>query len=111
LLSIRIPQSPLAKNEFELEPVLDMNGVPEGSHLIKVEMYELWSLNEKLLKTIKKLVVDYVPQKRESRFVKVPIVKSVLGRDLAVMSKSETDIYRGIEKNLKKEDSSKRDSW
>ena len=28
--SLRIPQSPLAKDEFELTPVLDMKGIPTG---------------------------------------------------------------------------------
>ena len=34
------------------------------------------------LQTIKEVTVDYVPQTRESRFVKVPSVKSVAGTDL-----------------------------
>ena len=55
--------------------------------------------------------MDYVPQTRESRFVKVPSVKSVAGKDLAVVSESEKDIYRGIEKTMKKEQLSKRDDW
>ena len=46
--SIMIPQSPLAKDEFELTPVLNMKGIPAGNHCIKVEMYELWSSGEKL---------------------------------------------------------------
>jgi hypothetical protein len=110
-VSIRIPQGPLATDDFEFTPVLDMKGIPAGPHIIKVEMYELWSSGEKLSQTFKEVTVDYVPQTRESRFVKVPSVKSVAGKDLAVVSESEKDIYRGIEKTMKKEQLSKRDDW
>jgi hypothetical protein len=109
--SIVIPQSRFAKDEFELTPVLDMKGIPAGQHKIKVEMYELWSSNEKLLQTFKEATVDYVPITRESRFVKVPSVKSVVGTDLAVVSELEKDLYRDIEKTNKKEQFSKRDDW
>jgi hypothetical protein len=57
------------------------------------------------------MTVDYVPQTRESRFVKVPILKSVAGTDLVVVSELEKNIYRGIEKNNEEEQLSKRDSW
>ena len=110
-VSIRIPQGPLAADDFELTPVLDMKGLPAGSHTIKVEMYELWSSGEKLSQATKEMTVDYVPQTRESRLVKVPILKSVAGTDLVVVSELEKDIYRGIEKTLKKEHISKRDDW
>ena len=109
--SIRILQGPLAADDFELTPVLDMKGIPAGTHSIKVEMYELWSSGEKLSQTFKEVTVDYVPQTRESKFVKVPSVKSVAGKDLAVVSESEKDIYNGIEKTMKKEQLSKRDDW
>ena len=109
--TIMIPQSPLAKDEFELTPTLDMKGIPAGNHSIKVEMYELWSSSEKLLQTFKEVTVDYVPLTRESRLVKVPSVKSVVGADLAVVSESEKDLYQDIEKTTKKEQLSKRDDW
>jgi hypothetical protein len=108
---IRIPQGALAGDEFELTPVLEMKGVLAGAHGIKVEMYELWSSGEKLSQTAKEVTVDYVPQTRESRFVKVPSVKSVAGKDLAVVSESEKEVYRGIEKTMKKENISQRDNW
>jgi hypothetical protein len=108
---IRIPQGPLTSDDFELTPVLDMKGVPAGSHIIKVEMYEPWSSGEKLSQAAKEVTVDYVPQTRESKFVKVPIVKSIAGADLAVVSESEKDIYREIEKTMKIEHISKRDDW
>ena len=110
-ISIRIPQGPLAGDDFELTPVLDMKGIPAGSHTIKVEMYELWSSGERFSQAVKEVTVDYVPQTRESRFVKVPSVKSVVGKDLMVVSESEKDIYREIEKTMKKEQLSKRDDW
>ncbi len=108
---IMVPQSPLVKDEFELTSVLDMKGTPAGDHTIKVEMYELWSSGEKLLQTFKKVTVDYLPLARKSRLVKVPIVKSVVGADLAVVSDSKQDLYRDIEKTTTKEQLSKRDDW
>ena len=84
----------LAADDFELTPVLDMKGIPAGTHSIKVEMYELWSSGERFSQAEKEVTVDYVPQTRESKFVRVPIVKSVAGTDLAVISESEKDIYR-----------------
>jgi hypothetical protein len=110
-VAIRIPQGHLAADDFEFSPVLDMRGIPAGSYIIKVEMYELWSSGEKLSKAVKEVTVEYVPQTRQSRFVKVPIVKSVAGTDLVVVSELEKDIYRRIEKTIKKEYSSKRDDW
>jgi hypothetical protein len=63
-----------------------MKGIPAGNHSIKVELYELWSSGEKLLQTFGEVIVNYVPLSRESRFVKVPRVKSFVGADLAVVS-------------------------
>ena len=88
--SINIPQSHLATDEFELNPVLDMKGISAGSHTIKVEMYELWSNGEKLTCTSKEVTIEYVPQTRESRLIRIPMVKSIAGADLAIVSESET---------------------
>ncbi len=110
-VSLRIPQGPLATDESEYTTILDMKGIPSGTHKVTVEMYELWSPDEKLNRTIKDVSIDYVPQTRESRFVKVPNVKSVAGKDLAVVSESEKEVYRKIEKTMKKEQLSKRDDW
>jgi hypothetical protein len=74
-------------------------------------MYELWGSNEKLHESAKEVVVDYIPQTRQSRLVKVPIVKSVAGADLVVVSQTEKDIYLETEKTIKKEHTSKRDEW
>jgi hypothetical protein len=108
---ITIPQSPLAADDFELTPVLDMKGINAGSHIIRVEMYELWSNGEKLSFTSKEVTVEYVPQIRESRLIEYPIVKSFGGADLAVVSESDKNIYREIEETMKKESVSKRDEW
>ena len=73
---IRIIQGPLAKDEFESTSILGMKGISAGSHLIKIEMYEPWSNGEKLSFTSKEVTVEYVPKTRESRMIKIPIVKS-----------------------------------
>ena len=108
---ITIPQGPLAKDAFELTPVLDMKGINAGSQTIKVEMYEPWSNGEKLSFTSKEVTVEYVPKTRESRLIKIPIVKSFGGMDLAVVYESDKNIYREIEETMKKESVSKRDEW
>ncbi len=110
-VSVRIPQGALSADEFELTPVLNMKGIPAGIHNLKVEMYELWSSGERLSQTFKEVNVDYVPQTRESKFVKVPIVKSIAWADLAVVSESEKKVYQEIEKTMKKEQLSQRDDW
>ena len=108
---ITIPQGPLAKDDFELTPVLDMKGINAGSHTIKVEMYEPWSNGEELSFTSKEITMEYVPKTRESRLIRIPIVKSFGGLDLAVVSEFEKNIYREIEETMKKESVSKRDEW
>jgi hypothetical protein len=108
---IRIPQGPLAGDEFELTPVLGMKGITAGSYTIRVEMYELRSDGEKLSFTSKEVAVQYVPQTREYKLVKIPIVKSFGGENLAVVSESTKNIYREIEETMKKESVTKRDEW
>ena len=110
-VSISIPQSPLASNAFEINPVLDMKGITAGSHTIKVEMYELWASGEKLNYTSKEVTVEYIPKSREDRLIRVPIVKSIAGTDLAIASDSEKGIYHEMEESIKKELISKRDEW
>ena len=106
-----IPQSSLLNDSFEYSLILDMKGIPEGSYLFRVEMYELWSSGEKLNFTAKEVVVQYVPQTRESRLVKIPTVKSDVGAGLTVVSSAAKTIYREIEDDLKKEATSKKDEW
>jgi hypothetical protein len=108
---ISIPQGPLAADEFEFTSVLDMKGISSGPHKIKAEMYELWASTEKLNFTSKEITVEYVPVSREDRLIKIPIVKSIAGADLAIISDSDKDLYREIEESKKKELTSKRDEW
>jgi hypothetical protein len=107
----KIPQGLLTGNEFELTPVLEMKGIAVGSYTIRVEMYELWSDGEKLSFTSKEVKVEYFPQIRESRLIKIPIVKSFSEAYLAVVSKSDKNIYREIEDTNRKESATKRDRW
>jgi hypothetical protein len=110
-VTVGIPQSPLATNDFELTPVLNMKGISAGSHTIKAEMCELWAEDEKRTSTSKEVTIEYVPMKREDRLIKVPIVKSIAGNDLAIVSDSEKNIYREIEEDMKKEAVSRQDKY
>ena len=110
-VSIMIPQSPLARDDFELTPVFDMKGITAGSHVIRVEMFELRDSGEKFTCASKEVRIEYVPLRREDKLIKVPTVKSVAGKDLVVLSEGEKDIYREIDENIRKETVSKRDNW
>jgi len=110
-LRLRILQGPLATDSLEFSSVLDITGIDKGQHTIKVEMYELWGSRETLTNTSKEVTVEYVPLKREDRLIKVPIIKSIAGANLAIISDTEKNIYREIEEGMKKEANSKRDTW
>jgi hypothetical protein len=110
-VSIMIPQSPLARDDFKLTPVLDMKGITAGSHVIRVVMFELWDSGEKFTCASKEVRIEYVPLRREDKLIKVSTVKSVAGKELVVVSESEKDIYREIDENIRKEAVSKRDNW
>lgn len=88
-----------------------MKGIAAGSHVINVEMFELWSSGEKLSATSREVTINYVPIRREDRLIKVPIVKHVAGADLLVVSDSEKDIFREIQDDAKRELASERDEW
>ncbi len=109
--SLIIPQSQLINNDFEYPQVLEMKGIVAGEYLIRVEMYEPWPSGEKLNFTAKEITVQYVPQTREERLVKIPTVKSVAGTDLTVVSSTAKNIYREIEQDQKQESMSRRDEW
>jgi hypothetical protein len=98
-------------DEFTLKAVVDLNGMEPGPHAVKVEMYELSSSGQMCAYTLKEATIEYLPQKRESRLKKVPIVKRIEGEGIAVVSDSEKDIYREIEDTMKKDVISKRDEW
>jgi hypothetical protein len=108
---IRVLQGPLATDESEYSWVLEMKDVPAGTHCFMVEMYELWSTGEKLNQTSRELKLDYIPQTRQSRMVRIPTIKSVVGADLAVVSGQEKSIYSDILKTVKKEKLSERDNY
>jgi hypothetical protein len=110
-LRLRILQGPLATDSGEFSSVLDMTGISEGQHTFRVDMFELWGQDEKLTCTSKEGTFEYVPVKREDRLVKVPIVKSAAGADLAIVADSEKRIYHELEEELKKESVSRRDNW
>jgi hypothetical protein len=80
--TISIPQSNLLNDTSEFPLILDMKGIAAGEYQIRLEMYELWSSGEKLYFTFKEITVEYVPQTRAERLVKIPTVKSVAGTDL-----------------------------
>ena len=106
---IKVLQGPLATEESEFTTVLDMKGIAAGTHTITVELYGVWTEDEKLCRTIRQLDFKYVPQRRQDRLVRIPSIKSVAGVDVAVVSHSEKKLYREIEKIMKKEHTSKRD--
>ena len=108
---LHITPSVLLGDSLEYPLPLDMKGIVEDNYLIRVEMYEPWSSGEKLNFTFKEITVQYVPKTRAERLVKIPTVKSVAGEGLTVVSSTAKYIYREIEKDLKKESSSRRDSW
>jgi hypothetical protein len=109
--AISIPQSNLLNDNFEFLVIVDMKGIGAEEYLFRVEMYELWSSGEKLNFTSKEIAVQYVPQTREGRLVKIPTVKSVAGTDLTVVTSSAKEIYREIEQDQKQQEISKRDEW
>ncbi len=109
--TLAIPQSMLLGDSLEYPLALDMKGIVEGNYLVRVEMYEKWSSGEKLNFASKEITIQYTPQTRESRLVKIPIVKSVACTDLTVVSSTAKDIYREIEQDQEKESVSKRDEW
>jgi len=108
---VRILSGPLATAESEFSAVLDMRGIPAGPHTIGVEMYGLWGDGERLCRTYSEQHINYVPWTRQLHLVKIPIVHSVVGADLAVVAIGQRNLYLDIEKTLKKEQDSKRDNW
>jgi len=90
---------------------VNMTGIGSGQHLLRVEIYELWSSGEKLNFTAKEITVQYVQQTKASRLVKIPTVKSGAGTDLTFVSSSAKIIFREIEQDQKQEAISKRDEW
>jgi hypothetical protein len=108
---LAIIQGPLATDGSEVTSVLDMKGISSGAHIIRVEMYELRSSGEKLTSASKEVTIEYVPLKREDRLIEVPIIKSIAGTGLAIVSDHEKSIYRETEKEMRRDSFSRRDNW
>ncbi len=108
---IRVLQGPLATDESEYTWMLDTKGIGAGTYRLRVAMYELWSSGERLCQTSSDVTVDYVPQTRQSRLVKIPTVISVAGADVTVISGKEKGVFSEIEKKAKNEQLSQRDSY
>jgi len=109
--AVRIPQGLLSANDLEFPVVRDMRGISAGLHIIRVEMYELWNSEEKFNCTSKEATLDYVPVRRQDRYIKIPIVKNATGDEIEIVSKPEKEVYREIEKDLKEEHVSHQDKW
>ncbi len=104
-----VPQSALLNDNLEFSTVLMMKGIVAGSYPIRVQMYELWDSSEKLCFNEKEIVVEYVPQTKESLIAKVPTIKSVSGADLKVVSSTAKNINKEIGQGPKQESVAKRD--
>ncbi|MGA3111899.1 MAG: hypothetical protein ABSE15_07695 [Candidatus Bathyarchaeia archaeon] len=108
---VRIPQGALSADELEWPAALDMRGIGTGQHIIRAEMYELWNSEERLTIDSKEVTINYVPVRRQDRYIKIPIVKKVGYEDLEIVSEPTRDVYREIEKEQKEELLNKRDEW
>ena len=106
-----IPQSSLLNDNFDFPIILDMRGISAAKYLLRVEMFELWPSGEKLCFTSKEIIIEYIPTTKDSRLVKIPIVKSIAGSNLDVISSNEKRLYLDIEQDQKIESQSKRDQW
>jgi diaminopimelate epimerase len=100
---IQVLQGALGTNELEYSWIMDTKGIVAGSYHLKVEMYEVGSSEEKACQTSCKITINYVPQTRHSRLIKIPLVKSVTRTDLTIISNQEKQIYLNIEKAAKRE--------
>jgi hypothetical protein len=102
-VTIKVLQGSLGTNELEYNWVMDTKGVVEGTYHLKVEMCEDGLSGEKIHQTTREITVNYVPQTRQARLIKIPFVKSVTGVDIEVISSQEKQLYLDIEKTVKKE--------
>jgi len=104
---IEIPQKFGFSDEFKLKSVLDMRGINAGSHSIKVEFQDLFSLSS----AIKEETLEYVPVDKTAGYRKIPLTKKISGNDFDVVSISDREIYLDIERTKKNELKSKQDKW
>ncbi len=108
---LRVPQGALATDEYEYSSVLDMKGIQAGTYLLQTTLYEEDQNGKKRCAAIKQIAIDYVPQTRQSRLVKIPSVKSVAGADIAVATQTQATILTEREDTLRKEQMSRRDRY
>jgi hypothetical protein len=107
---IAIPPSRLLSDELEFPIALDMTGICQGEHIIKVDLAEKWETGEILTHASQYVVVAYSPVRREERYVKVPIVRKVEGAFRIIMP-DEKELYDKIEQGKRQEAASKRDTY
>lgn len=98
-------------DEFQLKTTLDLKGINAGIHIIKAEMYEPSFYGKKYCYTENEVPIEYTPDDRKTTLRKIPIVKSMEGKGIAILSDSEKKLYREIDENQKKEAASNRDEW
>jgi hypothetical protein len=110
-LRLRVLQGPLATDESEFSIGLDMTGISEGKHILRVEMYELWDSGERTTSASKEATIDYVPVRREDRLIRVPIIKRTEGADLEIVTAMEKNIFREIDEAMKRDSEGKREHW
>jgi len=107
-VTIKVLQGLLGTNELEYSWVMDTTGITEGTYKLKVEMYEHWHLDEKVYQTSQETAVNYKPQTRQERLIKIPFIKKVTGTGIAVITNQEKQIYKDLEKTAKKEQQNRR---
>lgn len=107
---IAIPPSRLLSDELEFPIALDMTGICQGEHVVKVDLAEKWETGETLTHASQYVVVAYSPVHREERYVKVPIVRKVEGTFRIIMP-DEKELYDKIEQGKRQEAASKRDTY
>lgn len=107
---IAIPPSRLLSDELEFPITLDMTGICQGEHVIKVDLADKWETGEILTHSSQYVVVQYSPIRREERYVKVPLVRKIDGAFRIIMPE-EKKLYQALEKGNRQELASKREKW
>jgi hypothetical protein len=107
---VAIPPSRLLSDDLVFPIALDMTGIQQGEHVIKVELSEKWETGEVLAQASKYVVVQYSPVRKEDRYVKLPIVRKIDGAFRIVLPE-EKELYRQLEKEQQRALSAKRDRW
>ena len=84
-----------------------MKGISAGSHSIKVEFQDLFSLSS----AIKEETIEYISVDKKAGYRKIPLTKKISGSDFDVVSISDKKIYLDIERTKKNELNSEQDKW